>query len=83
MDFKLFFVVNFSAGVYKGTSPKNAVSILFPYVRSQITLLTARPSFQSIILLPIDINALLDGGSVVQTQYDIIIDIFQLYFDIF
>lgn len=39
---------------------KNAVSILFPYLRSQITLLTSQPSFQPIVLPPININALFD-----------------------
>lgn len=41
---------------------KNAISILFPYLRSQITLLTSQPSFQPIVLPPININALFDDN---------------------
>lgn len=42
---------------------KNAISILFPYLRSQITLLTSQPSFQPIVLPPININALFDDNN--------------------
>lgn len=39
---------------------RNAIAIIFPYLRSQITLLTSQPSFNPIILPPININALFD-----------------------
>ena len=36
----------------------NAVAILFPYVRSQLTLLTSQPGFDPVILPVMNINAL-------------------------
>lgn len=39
---------------------KNAISIMFPYIRSQITLLTVQPNFIPIMLPPINVNALFD-----------------------
>lgn len=39
---------------------KNAIAILFPYVRSEITLLTSQPSMKPIILPPVNINALFE-----------------------
>lgn len=38
----------------------NTVAILFPYLRSQITLLTSQPGFEPIVLPVININRLLD-----------------------
>lgn len=38
----------------------NTVAILFPYLRSQITLLTSQPGFEPVILPVININRLLD-----------------------
>lgn len=38
----------------------NAVAIMFPFVRSQITLITSQPNMQPIVLPPININALLE-----------------------
>lgn len=38
---------------------KNTVAILFPYIRSQLTLLTSQPNMQPIIIPPINILALL------------------------
>src|SRR6056297_3306969 len=37
---------------------KNTMSILFPYVRSQITLLTSQPEVVPVVLPPVNINAL-------------------------
>ena len=39
----------------------NAVAILFPYLRSQLTLLTSQPGFEPVILPVMNINALLDN----------------------
>lgn len=39
---------------------KNALSIMFPYIRSEITLLTSQPNFKPIILPPINVNALFE-----------------------
>ena len=38
----------------------NAVAILFPYLRSQLTLLTSQPGFEPVILPVLNINALLN-----------------------
>ncbi len=40
---------------------KNTLAILFPYLRSQVTLLTAQPDVTPVVLPPININALLDN----------------------
>lgn len=37
----------------------NAIAIIFPYMRSQVTLMTAQPNLPPIVLPPININALL------------------------
>jgi len=39
---------------------KNAVAILFPYIRSELTLLTAQPGVKPVLLPALNINALLD-----------------------
>ncbi|SHM76980.1 Preprotein translocase subunit SecB [Anaerosporobacter mobilis DSM 15930] len=39
---------------------KNAVTILMPYLRSQISLLTAQPGVDSVVLPPLNINKLLE-----------------------
>jgi len=38
---------------------KNAISIMFPYIRSYISLLTTQPGMEPIVLPPINIVALL------------------------
>lgn len=45
---------------------KNMVAILFPYVRSQLTLLTAQPETDPIILPALNINAMIDQAESVQ-----------------
>lgn len=39
---------------------KNAVAIMFPYVRAQLTLLTAQPETDPIVLPAINVHGLLD-----------------------
>jgi len=39
---------------------RNAIAIMFPYLRSELTLLTTMPNFQPIIMPPLNINKLLD-----------------------
>ncbi len=39
---------------------KNAVAIMMPYMRSQVSLLTAQPGVECVILPPFNINLLLD-----------------------
>ena len=38
---------------------KNAVAILFPYLRSQVTRMTAQPDIEPVVIPAININALL------------------------
>lgn len=40
---------------------KNTMAILFPYLRSQVTLLTAQPDIEPVVLPAININALLQN----------------------
>lgn len=39
---------------------RNAIAIMFPYIRSEITLLTSQPNFKPIMIPPINVNALID-----------------------
>lgn len=39
---------------------KNAVAILMPYMRSQVSLLTAQPNVDCIVLPPFNINAMME-----------------------
>ena len=39
----------------------NTVAIMFPYIRSQISLLTTQPGLNPVMLPPMNINALLDS----------------------
>ena len=39
---------------------KNAVAILMPYLRSELTLLTSQPNMDSIVLPPLNINKLMN-----------------------
>ncbi|HPJ88625.1 MAG TPA: protein-export chaperone SecB [Thermotogota bacterium] len=40
---------------------KNTMSILFPYIRSQITLLTSQPEVEPVVLPAVNINTLLEN----------------------
>lgn len=40
---------------------KNAVAILMPYLRSEVTLLTAQPNTESVVLPPFNINKMLSN----------------------
>lgn len=40
---------------------KNTVSILFPYLRSELTLITSQPGIEPIVMPPMNINAMFDG----------------------
>lgn len=44
----------------KNLIQKNAVAIMMPYVRSQLTLLTSQPGVDPIVMPPLNINAMLD-----------------------
>lgn len=41
---------------------KNTVSIMFSFIRSQISLLTTQPGITPVMLQPIDVNALMDDA---------------------
>lgn len=38
----------------------NAISIMFPFIRSQVTLLTSQPNMAPIVIPPVNINKLLE-----------------------
>ncbi len=48
----------------EGTKPdmfvKNAIAIMFPYIRSEITLLTSQPNLKPIMIPPVNINSLIE-----------------------
>ena len=46
----------------KSLIQKNAVAIMMPYVRSQLTLLTSQPGVDPIVMPPLNINAMLDDA---------------------
>ena len=39
---------------------RNTISIMFPFIRSQVALITTQPGMQPIMLQPIDVNALVE-----------------------
>lgn len=64
-----FYIETSISGIFEFNTDKNfgnkilshnTVAILFPYLRSQITLLTSQPGFEPIVLPVININRLLD-----------------------
>ncbi len=40
----------------------NTVAILFPYIRSEVTLITAQPGIEPIVIPPININKLIEDS---------------------
>ena len=42
---------------------KNTLSILMPYLRSQVSLLTAQPEMDCVVLPPFNIGGMVDGNS--------------------
>ena len=42
---------------------KNVIAILFPYIRSELTLLTSQPEMTPIVLPALNINALVDEAT--------------------
>ena len=53
-----FFRLEEESALGKRLLSNNAVAILFPYIRSQLTLLTSQPGFDSVVLPVMNINAL-------------------------
>ena len=42
---------------------KNSVSIMMPYVRSEISLITAQPGVETVVLPPFNINNMINRGT--------------------
>lgn len=53
-----FFKLQEESALGKRLLTTNAVAILFPYIRSQLTLLTSQPGFDPVVLPIMNINAL-------------------------
>lgn len=49
--------------VYEQLIRANTVAIMFPYIRSQVSLLTTQPGIQPIMIPPMNINALLESAN--------------------
>ncbi len=50
---------NIDSSLKRDLINKNAVAILMPYLRSEVTLLTSQPEMDSIVLPPFNINKLM------------------------
>ncbi|MDE6566488.1 MAG: protein-export chaperone SecB [Lachnospiraceae bacterium] len=42
---------------------KNTISIMMPYIRSEVSLLTAQPGVESVVLPPMNINKMMEDQS--------------------
>lgn len=51
---------NISEDLKDALVTKNSVAILMPYLRSQVSLLTAQPEVECVVLPPFNINSMLD-----------------------
>ena len=47
--------------VYEHLIKVNTVAIIFPFIRSQVSLLTTQPGITPIMIPPINLNALIDS----------------------
>lgn len=56
----LFTIQEDDEALKRELAEKNTLSIMFPYLRSQITLVTTQPDFKPIVLPAININALVE-----------------------
>jgi preprotein translocase subunit SecB len=50
-----------NSDAYQAITEKNTVAIMFPYVRSQMSLITTQPGMSPIIVPAINVNAWLDA----------------------
>ena len=59
-----FFTIQHEEGISEETKKmlitKNTIAILMPYLRSEVSLLTAQPGVDCVILPPFNINKILD-----------------------
>lgn len=58
-----FNIVCEDALVKERLKKNNTISILFPYIRSEVTLLTSQPEMTPVIIPPININKLIDEST--------------------
>jgi preprotein translocase subunit secB len=56
-----FFSIEFDYEFKDELITKNSVAILMPYLRSQVSILTAQPEVESVVLPPFNINKMLDN----------------------
>ena len=54
---------NTEKSIYEHLVQVNTVAIMFPFIRSQISLLTTQPGIKPIMLPPINLNALIDSNN--------------------
>lgn len=59
--FQFFTSATFSDDEKKILIQKNAVAIMMPYIRSQLTLMTSQPNVDPIVMPPLNIAAILDN----------------------
>ena len=57
-----FFSISESYELKDELLQKNAVAILFPYIRSELTLLTSQPEVTPIVLPTLNISAMIDNA---------------------
>lgn len=63
MEIKLsgFFSIDSDYELKNELITKNSVAILMPYLRSQVSILTAQPEVEPVVLPPFNINKMLDN----------------------
>jgi len=54
---------NNSTGSKECLLNSNAVAVLIPYLRSELSLLTAQPNTECVVLPPFNVNKMLDNGN--------------------
>ncbi len=57
------FIGNVDEETKKDLIQKNSVSIMMPYVRSEISLITAQPGVETVVLPPFNINNMINKGT--------------------
>lgn len=64
----IFDVSKVDASMCETLLDKNTYAILFPFVRSQVTLLTSQPGMQPIVLPAININSMIEASSEIDIE---------------
>lgn len=70
LDFSLTGIFEIEGGLNEPNMffKRNAIAIMFPYMRSQLTLLTTQPGMSPIMIPPVNINNLLE--TVITTELE-------------